>query len=276
MTTQAPTPDQIRDAWDAIAPGFDEFATPQSIGIGEMAIRTVGIQPGARFLDVAAGSGALSIPAARMGADVVATDIAPTMIDRLAARARAEGLPNVEARVMDGQALDVPDDTFDVSASQFGVSLFPDPRGGLAELVRVTKPGGTVLVVAGGTLPKTEFFAFFLAAFRVAVPSFTPPTEEPLPFQLADPDVFHRFLTDAGLSGVTVNTITWDTRFESATHLWSFVTSGNPIGAQLVADLTAEQRSGVKQALDGMLRERSGGEPGAVLHGGLNVGIGTK
>jgi len=58
-----------------------------------------------RFLDVAAGTGALSIPAARLGAQVMATDISPAMVKRLNARAREEGLPNLDARVMDGLAL---------------------------------------------------------------------------------------------------------------------------------------------------------------------------
>ena len=83
-----------------------------------------GLRPGERLLDVAAGTGALGLPAARFGAQVLATDIAPAMIERLEARARAEGLTNIEARVMDGHALELEDDTFDVSASQLGVSLF--------------------------------------------------------------------------------------------------------------------------------------------------------
>ena len=65
--------EQLRDAWDAIAPRYDEYITPQSIQRGEDALRGVDVQPGTRFLDVAAGSGALSIPAARRGARVIAS-----------------------------------------------------------------------------------------------------------------------------------------------------------------------------------------------------------
>jgi ubiquinone/menaquinone biosynthesis C-methylase UbiE len=140
MTTQ--DQDQTRGAWEKIAAGFDEFATPLTIHLSEEALRKVGLRSGMRFLDVAAGSGALSIPAARLGAQVLATDLAPTMIELLNERAREEGLSNLEGRVMDGQALDLEDDTFDISGSQNGVSLFPDLKRGLRELVRVTKPGG--------------------------------------------------------------------------------------------------------------------------------------
>lgn len=278
MTTRTPTSAQIRDTWDAVATGFDETVTPQTLRLGADALGRIGLEPGMRLLDVGTGSGALAVPAARLGAQVVAVDIAPTMIERLRARAAEEGLPNLEGRVMDGQALDLEDDTFDVSASQNGVSLFPDLAGGLAELVRVTKPGGRVLIVVFGPLKKVEFFGFFIGALRAAVPGFTPPPTDPPPllFQVADPDVLRRRLTEAGLTGVTVEAVTWDMRFESATQFWDWIISSNPIAVQLTADLTAEQTADVRQVLDGMFRERSGGMPGTVLHTGVNVGVGTK
>jgi ubiquinone/menaquinone biosynthesis C-methylase UbiE len=277
MTTHTPTK-QIRDAWDAVAVGFDEFVTPQTLGLGEEVVGRLGLGPGMRLLDVGTGTGALAIPAARLGSQVVAIDIAPTMIERLRDRAAEEGLPNLEGRVMDGQALDLEDGTFDVSASQNGVSLFPNLAGGLAELVRVTKPGGRVLIVVFGPLKKVEFFGFFMGALQAAVPGFTPlPTDPPpLPFQVADPDVLRRRLTEAGLTGVTVEAVTWDMRFESVTQFWDWIISSNPIAVQLTADLTAEQTADVRQVLDGMFRERSGGMPGVVLHTGVNVGVGTK
>jgi ubiquinone/menaquinone biosynthesis C-methylase UbiE len=277
MTTHTPTK-QIRDACDTVATGFDEFVTPQTLGLGEEVVGRLGLGPGMRFLDVGTGSGALAIPAARLGARVVAVDIAPVMIERLRARAAREGLPDLDGRVMDGHALDLEDDTFDVSASQNGVSLFPDLAGGLAELVRVTKPGGRVLIVAFGPPQKVEFFRFFMGALQAAVPGFTPlPTDPPpLWFQVADPDLLRRRLTEAGLTGVTVEAVTWDIRFESATQFWDWIISSNPVAVQLTADLTAEQTADVRQVLDGMFRERSGGMPGVVLHTGVNVGVGTK
>ena len=90
MTTQEL--EQTQQAWEAIAEGYDEFVTPTHMSLGGEALVLAGIAPGLRFLDVAAGSGALSLPAARLGALVTATDITPAMIERLAERARREGL----------------------------------------------------------------------------------------------------------------------------------------------------------------------------------------
>lgn len=279
MTIQAPATERIRDAWDALAPRFDRFTTPAwGMPLGEQVLCRVDLRPGVQFLDVACGSGALAMPAARRGADVVAVDIAPAMIERLTARARAEGLSNLEGRVMNGEALELPDDTFDVSASQNGVSMFPDLKGGLREIVRVTRPGGWVLIVAFGAPQKAEFLSFFIGALQATVPGFTPlPMDPPpLPFRLADPSRFGQELADAGLTNVEVETVTWDTTFTSATHFWDVVTSGKPIAVQLTSDLTDEQRADVRHVLDGMLRERSGGTPEAALRTEMNIGIGTK
>ena len=127
MTTQER--EQTRAAWDTIAAGYDRTNTPTQMWLGNEGLRRAGLRSGMRFLDVAAGSGALSIPAARLAAQVLSTDLSPVMLEQLGERARREGL-NIETRAMDGHALELEDDTFDVAGSQFGVMLFPDmPRG---------------------------------------------------------------------------------------------------------------------------------------------------
>lgn len=272
------TSEQIRDQWDNIAAGFDEFMTSKNIALAEEALRRVGLRSDMRFLDVAAGSGALSIPAARQGAQVLATDISPAMIARLEARARDEGLANLEARVMDGHALELDDDSFDISGSMFGVMLFPDLPRGLGELARVTRPGGQVLMVAFGPPPKVEFLGFFMGAMKAAVPGFTgfPTDPPPLEFQVANPETLRQRLAEAGLKDIRVETVNYQMEALSATHLWNAVTNSNPIGAMLVADLSEEQRGAVLQALGGMLLERSDGSGPAVLNNAVNIGIGTK
>ena len=92
--------ERTRAAWDGIAAGYDEFVTPTEVTLANDALGRVGLAAGMRFLDVAAGAGGLSLPAARIGARVTATDISPKMIERLLARAAAEGLEGVDAQVM--------------------------------------------------------------------------------------------------------------------------------------------------------------------------------
>lgn len=270
--------EQVRAAWDRIATGFDRFTTPLSMSLGEEALRRVGLQPGMRFLDVAAGTGALAIPAARLGAEVVATDFAPAMVEQLQARARAEGTSNLEARTMDGNELELEEGSFDVAASQNGVTLFPDLARGLGELMRVTKPGGRVMLVAFGPFPRVEFIALFMEAMQAVVPGFTglPTDPPPLPFQVADPEVLRDLLAGAGLKEIRVEQVTWRTAFESGRQWMDVIANSNPIGTMLVAGLAEEQRADVQEKLDAVLRERAGGNGAALLEATVNIGIGTK
>jgi ubiquinone/menaquinone biosynthesis C-methylase UbiE len=265
------------EAWDAIAAQYDEHVAPGESDLALAGLRLAGLRAGDTFLDVAAGTGGLSLPAARLGAKVLATDWAPKMIEHFNARAGAEGLDAV-GRVMDCHALDIADDTYDLTGSQFGVMLVPDQAQALREMVRVTKPGGRVLLIAYGNPDEFEALHLFINAVQAVIPEFEGPAEdEPLlEFQVADPDVLRQRLIDAGLTDVTVDTSNRE-RIEVRTgqQLWNWCLGGNPIPGMLVADLTDEQRADVIRVLDGMVRDHSPDGP-AALTAPLNIGVGTK
>ena len=266
------------DAWDAIAEGYDRYVAPQEVELANEALRLAGLGPGESFLDVAAGPGGLSLPAARLGADVLATDWSSAMIERFEARVRAEGLSKAEGRVMDCHALDLPDNGFDVTGSQFGVMLVPDQAGALREMARVTKPGGRVLVIAYGFPEEIEFLQLFIGALKAVAPDFAglPDDPPPLEFQVSDPDVLHRRLTEAGLQDVRLERTAERPAFSSGQEMWDWVLHGNPIPSMLVADLGEGRRTRLRQVLDGMVRERAGANGRAVLTNAVNIGIGTK
>lgn len=273
------TPENIRDAWDGVADGYDAFVTTTHFRLGDEGVRLAGVRSGMRFLDVAAGSGALAIPAARLGAEVLATDVSPVMMERLATRAQDEGL-ELETRVMDGHALQLEDNIFDVAGSQFGVMLFPDMPQGIRELARVTKPGGRVLMTVFGAPQQVEFLGFFVKAIQSVLPEFTglPMDPPPLPFQLQDPDRLRYELSAAGLKDIRVETTTEKLEFHSGAELWDWLTNSNPIVGMVLGQLALsdEQQAVVKQALEDMVRARSGGSGPAVLTSPINIGIGTK
>ncbi|MEX0780194.1 MAG: class I SAM-dependent methyltransferase [Balneolales bacterium] len=269
--------EQARVAWDTIATGFDNYVTPFSMAWAEKILPRVNLQPGMRFLDVATGSGALSIPAARLGAKVISVDISPAMIERLNDRASKEGISNMEGYVMDGQALELSDDTFDIAASMNGVSLFPDLERGLSELVRVTKPEGKVIIIAFGPPQNAEWLVLFMDAMQASVPGFINPlgSDLPLPFQVSDPDKLRTKMEEAGLKDIRLENKTFGMECRSATQLWDIVTNSNPIGAKLVANLDQEQITKVKQELENTLHKHSE-SPTTVLKTDINIGIGTK
>lgn len=271
--------DDTRAAWDRIAPGYDRTNTRTQMWLGHESLCRAGIRAGMRFLDVAAGSGALSIPAARMGAQVLATDQSAVMLELLQARARQEGL-SIETRVMDGHALELADDSFDMAGSQFGVMLFPDMPRGIREMARVVRPGGRVLMTVYGDPHRIDFLAFFMKAIQSVRPDFEGPPMDPppLPFQLSDPERLRRELAAAGLKEVTVETITETTEFKTGMELWDWLVGSNPIVETILSSLhlTSEEKGEIRQALEAMVRERAGDSDAAKLTNPIHIGIGTK
>lgn len=177
---------------------------------------------------------------------------------------------------MDGHALDLPDHSFDTAGSQFGVMLFPDLPQGLKEMVRVTKPGGTVLVIAFSTPDRVDFIQFFFTALQIVVPGFRglPQDPPPLPFQVADPNVFRRRMEEAGLQDVQIIREVEQLKYRSGAALWNSVMNSNPIALQVTAGLTEKQKIQVQQTLEDMVREKAGGNDVAVLKAELNVAVG--
>ena len=111
--------------------------------IHELVIDRLEPGPGTRWLDLATGTGAVAELAAAAGADVVGIDLAPALIETARERARERGL-EIDYRVGDVEALELPDASFDAVSSTCGVMFAPDHEAVARELARVTKPGGRI------------------------------------------------------------------------------------------------------------------------------------
>jgi ubiquinone/menaquinone biosynthesis C-methylase UbiE len=103
------------------------------------------IAPGTKMLDVGCGAGQISIPAARAGVDVTGVDIATNLIEQARARAVAEGL-SIQFDEGDAEELPYSDDSFDTVVSIVGAMFAPQPQRVAAELVRVCRPGGRIIM----------------------------------------------------------------------------------------------------------------------------------
>ena len=270
--------EDTREAWNRIAPGYDRTNTPTQMWLANEGLRRAGLRSGMSFLDVAAGSGSLAIPAARLGAQVLAIDQSPVMLELLRARARKEKLA-IETRVMDGHALELADGQFDLAGSQFGVMLFADMPRGVREMGRVVKPGGRVLMHVYGDPHQVEFLGFLVGALRAVRADFDGPPMDPppLPFQLQDARRLHAELAAAGLKDVSVETITETTQFRSGAELWDWIVWSNPIVEMVLGDLslTQEELEVARKTLDGLVRGRAAGGT-ARLTNPVHIGIGTR
>jgi len=119
---------------------------------GEALVAGLGITAGMKVLDLGCGDGTTALPAARLGADVLGVDIASNLVEAGNRRAQAEGLKNCRFQEGDATNLsDLTDQRFDLVVSIFGAMFAPKPFDVAREMVRVTRPGGRI--VMGNWIP---------------------------------------------------------------------------------------------------------------------------
>jgi ubiquinone/menaquinone biosynthesis C-methylase UbiE len=140
MTELAELKARMRATW--MAGDFGEIARYSQPAADEFMARR-GVRPGMRVLDVACGTGNLSIPAARSGADVTGVDIAPNLLAGARARAEAERL-TIGFDEGDAEQLPYADGSFDLAVTMFGAMFAPRPERAASELARVVRRGGEI------------------------------------------------------------------------------------------------------------------------------------
>src|SRR4029453_9531226 len=141
---------------------------------GEAVVESFGVKPGLKVLDLGCGDGTTALPAARRGADVLGVDIARNLVEAGNRRAEELGLTNL--RFQEGDACnlsELADDTFDLVVSIFGAMFAPKPFEVAKEMVRVTRPGGRI--VMGNWIPNDPTL---VAQILKISANYTPPPPE--------------------------------------------------------------------------------------------------
>jgi len=180
---------------------------------GESLVAELGITSGLKVLDLGCGDGTTALPAARLGADVLGVDIASNLVEAGNRRAKAEGLRNCRFQEGDASDLrDLDDDTFDVVISIFGAMFAPKPFDVAKEMVRVTRPGGRIIM--GNWIPNDPTL---VAQILKISASYSPPPPEgfvsPMTWGV-EANVIERFTA----AGVPKENIT----FEKSTYWFNF------------------------------------------------------
>jgi demethylmenaquinone methyltransferase / 2-methoxy-6-polyprenyl-1,4-benzoquinol methylase len=201
---------QVQAMFDRIAGVYDVMNSVMTAGLHhrwrERAADLAQVGPGSRALDVATGTGDLALALARRGADVVGADFSEGMLER--ARAKASGAVRFERG--DALALEYPDASFDAATVGFGARNFGELQRGLAEMARVVRPGGRVVILEITTPTRPPLSTFFSLWFDRVVPvlgrlAADPEAYEYLPRSVKrfpGPERLGALLADAGLDDV--------------------------------------------------------------------------
>jgi SAM-dependent methyltransferase len=259
-------PDQRPERWDDHVSLYESVFEPLTDAFAAAAIGMLGPLAGKRVIDVGAGPGGAALMLAARGAEVVAVDASPRMVARIVERAAASGAP-VEARVMDGQALGLPEASFDAGLSVFGIILFPDAAGGFAELNRVLRPGAPAALVAWTEPEGYELVARLRAAAEAVRGPLPAPPEPPAQLRFVDPAVFCRVLDEAGFAVERVERVERTFEAPSARRLRERIAFAPGLAA-LLEGLGAD-RAAVLDRFAAHLEQDQGSGPvalGAVAH----------
>ncbi len=171
---------------------------------GEAVVEKLGITKGLKVLDLGCGDGTTAVPAAKFGADVLGIDIAKNLVEAGNRRAAEQGLKNLKFQEGDASNLEqLSDKSFDLVVSIFGAMFAPKPFEVAKEMVRVTRPGGRI--VMGNWIPNDPTF---VAQILKISSNYTPPPPEgfvsPMTWGV-ESNVIERF----GAAGVSAENISF-------------------------------------------------------------------
>lgn len=262
------------EAWHRWHPTLKTWLGPATTTMLDMAQ----IKVGHRILDVAAGAGEQSIAAAeRVGPSgyVLATDLAPKILEFALELASEKGINNIKTREMDGENLTVPENSFDAVISRVGLIFFPDQQKALKEMLRVLKPGGFVAAIVYSTVDKNKFFSTPVSIIRRRAQLPPPLAGQPGPFSLGAEGILDEAFKTAGFINVKSTIVDAPLLMVTAKECVQFEYESFAALHQMLGGLSDEEKAAAWQEIEDELSkfENKNGFSGPCE---LVVGIGQK
>jgi len=262
------------EAWDRWMPTLQSWLGPPT----ELMLDLARIGPGDRILDVAAGAGEPAMTAARRvgpTGSVLATDISSNILAYARQAAAAQGLTNIETRVMDGEHLELPDASFDAVLSRVGLIYFPDRQRALAEIRRVLVPGGRIAAMVYSTAENNQFFSIPIGIIRRRAQLPPPVPGQPGPFSLGGAGLLEAAYRQAGFREITIRTVSAPLRMASTAEYVRFARESFGALHQMLAGVTEAEREASWDEITRELRQFEG-TAGFVGPCEMIVGVGVK
>lgn len=216
-----------RYGWDLAAGDYETLWHAQLAGAQAGLLASASLALGERVLDVACGSGLVSLQAARAVGPwgrVLGIDLSGQMVDVAVRRAADGGLPNVDFARMDGEALAMPDTCFDVALCALDLMYMPEPGQAVQEMRRVLRPGGRLGLAVWGERARCGWSAVFPIVDAEVASEVCP-----LFFRLGQEGVLARLCEDAGFQAVTQHRITATLDYANAEQACDAAFVGGPV-----------------------------------------------
>jgi SAM-dependent methyltransferase len=216
---------------------------------------------GSRVLEVAAGAGEPACTFAQIVGPtgyVLATDLAPNLVEITRRAAAEQGLTQVEARVMDGERLDLPDASFDAVTSRVGLIYFPNQHRALTESHRVLRVGGRVVACVYATAAANQFFSIPIGIIRRRAQLPPPLPGQPGPFSLGDPGVLEAAYARAGFQDIDSRRIDAPLRMDSVEEYLRFAHESFGALHQMLAGVPEAERRSIWDEIHQELRQFEG------------------
>ena len=251
------TPKDELDAWNRASAGWErrnDQVTRMTGGVARRMVELLGPQPGETVLELASGVGDTGYLAAQaLGAEgrLISTDFSPGMVDVARRRAETLGVVNVEHRVMDATAIDLPDRSVDGVLCRFGLMLIPEPARVLADIRRVLGAEGGRAVVAVWAEPERNPWATTFGRALVRAGHVAPPEPGgPGMFALAEPATLAGLARAAGFTDVDVEELELAAEYGSFEDYWGSIMDMAANTSALVAALPEAARAELRETVE--------------------------
>lgn len=245
------------ESWSSVASEWGELTAwvdYQLAPAADWMLDAVDLRDGERVLELAGGTGTLSLAAARaVGPEghVIYSDFADAMVATARSRLAAEGAGEVECRVMDAEAIDLAEGAVDAVLCRMGYMLMADPALALRESARVLAPGGRLALAVWSDAGSNPWSALPMKAMLSHSGAPPPAPGAPGPWALADESGVRRLLEEAGLVSIRIETLDSVLEYDSFEH-WSEMSSRL---AGSVRAMLANLAAGDWAAIERRLRE---------------------
>lgn len=254
--------EQQRKSWNKFSPGWkkwDSFVMDWLKPIGDKCLEHANLKQGDLILDVATGTGEPGLTAAtKIGqGEVIGIDLAEDMIKIAQENTKSRGIDNYRAISVDACNTHFEDSYFDSIVSRHGVMFFPDPVGGLSELVRVLKQGGKIVVSAWAEPQNNPWATTIQEIINEKIDMTPAPKDRPGLFRCAEPGFLTSMLKEAGLGATEQVELRGTKTYPSPQSYWDFMTDvAAPISLAL-ADVDSQTYDEIQEEVCNTVQSRS-------------------